>query len=801
MPCPTFAERVGFFVRMREAALREVNQLVSEIVANYKRRIIFMDEQKPQEEQVKQLTDKELEALLKKSDGKNDYPEVKFDEFTPPTYEEWVEACNVLLKGKPFDKLMYTKTYEGITFDPIYTLRTGPTGTESILPTDDYPGMGDFLRGSTVNGYKGAPWGIAQGCDETLPKENNELLRHEIDRGSTVYNVRIDSATTLGIDVKDAEKPGDTGVSITTLEDMNVLLDGLDLEKYPFMMYTATSALRMLALVAAVLKAKGKDVSKLRGVIGANPLAQLVKNGRLPESLACDYDDMADCIRWTRKHAPGLRTIMARSEVFSKGGANAVQEVAYTFAMAVEYIRQMQERGISIHDIARSINFGFNTGATFYIEIAKIRAAREVWANIMKAFGAEEKDRAAKIHARPAFFTKTVFDAGVNMLRSTTEIFSAVVGGVDTYENDPYDAPIRKGDEFSRRIARNVHIMLQEEFGMLRPIDPAGGSWGIESLTKQMAEKIWEEFQKIEGMGGITKAFEAGYPQGEILEILKKRFKALELRKDRAVGTNMYPNMAEELLDPRPEDTPALKKELMAGVEEYRKDIDKAYLDTKLAELAKAPKGSKMDKAIEAFFAGSTIGEVKKATTSEGGSIEVKPIHAHRWTERFERLRFDTEAYKKETGKNIEVFLANMGPIPQHKARADFSTSFLQVGEFNIHLNNGFQDDEGKPGSRWDKCVEAIKEGADDKGTPYDAAVICSTDATYPEDVPALAPRLKEVLGKGVLFLAGAAPKDLEQTYRDAGVDDFISVKANCYNILRMLQKGKGMKITEEEVK
>ena len=755
-----------------------------------------MAEQNTQES-VKQLTDKELEAILRKSNEKADFPEVKFDEFEKPTYEEWVEACNALLKGKPFDKIMFTKTYEGITFDPIYTWRTGPSATDKILPTDDYPGMGDFLRGATVNGYKCAPWGIAQACDETLPKENNELLKHEIDRGSTVYNVRIDTATADGIDVMDAEKPGDIGVSITALEDMHTLLDGLDMEKIPFMMYAGTSSLRMLALVAATLKAKGKDVSKVKGVIGANPIAQLIKRGKLNQPLEELYDEMAESIRWTRKNAPQLRTIFVRSDIFSNGGANAVQEVAYTFAIAVEYIREMQKRGIDIHDIAQ---FAFNTGATFYIEIAKLRAARQVWSNIMKAFGAEEKDRSCKIHARPAMFTKTIFDIGVNMLRETTQIFSAVVGGVDSYENDPYDATVRKGDEFSRRIARNVHIMLQEEFGMLRPIDPAGGSWGIEALTKEMAEKIWGEFQKIESLGGILKALKEEYPQQQILEILKQRFKALDLRKDSAVGTNMYPNMTEELIDPRPEDVPALKKELSEGVEKYRADMDKDFLKEKLEEL-KAADTDIVEKAIAAFSAGATISEVRTARAAKADSIEVRKIYAHRWTERFEKLRFDTQAFKKETGKNVEIFLANMGPIPQHKARADFSTSFLQVGEFSVHLNNGFQDDEDKPGSRWDKCVEALKAGCDDKGTPYDCAVICSTDATYPEDVPALAPRLKEVLGKGTLFLAGAAPKDMEAVYREAGIDEFISVKANCYDILRMLQQKKGMKITEEEVK
>lgn len=759
-----------------------------------------MDEQNSQDS-VKQLTDKELEAILRKSNEKAEFPQVEFDEFEKPTYEEWVEACNALLKGKPFDKIMYTKTYEGITFSPIYTRSTGPDAVDDILPTDDYPGMGDYMRGATANGYKEAPWGIAQACDETLPKENNELLKHEIDRGSTVYNVRLDSATTDSIDVTDAKEPGDYGVSITSLDDMHTLLDGLEMDKYPFMMYCGTSSVRLLALVAAALKAQGKDVSKLHGVIGANPISQLIRKGKLDESLDSYYDEMAECVRWARKNAPNLRTIMPRSEVFSRGGCNAVQEVAYTFAIAVEYIRQMQKRGLDIHDIAQSINFGFNTGAIFFTEIAKLRAARQVWANIMKAFGAEERDRSAKIHARPALFTKTVYDIGVNMLRNTTQIFSAVVGGIDTYENEPYDETVRKGDEFSRRIARNLHIMLQEEFSMLRPIDPAGGSWGIEYLTKAMSEKIWEEFQKIESLGGIIKALQEEYPQKQILDILNQRFKALELRKDSAVGTNMYPNMTEELLEPRPEDTEVLRKELTEGLEKYRSDMDEEYREEKLAALKKAGEGELIDKAMDAFAAGATQSEVKNAEKSEKGTLEIRKIYAHRWTERFEQLRQDTAVYKKETGKNVEIFLANMGPIPQHKARADFSTSFLQVGEFNIHLNTGFQDDEGKPGSRWDKCVAALKEGIDGKGTPYDGAVICSTDATYPEDVPALAPRLKEVLGDGVLFLAGAAPKDLEPVYREAGVDEFISVKANCYQILRMLQGKKGIKIIEQEVK
>ena len=714
----------------------------------------------------KPMTDKELEELLRKS-----------------------EACNELLKGKPFDKMMYTKNYEGITFDPIYTLRKW----KDILPTDDYPGMGDFLRGSTVNGYVHEPWGIAQACDLTEPKENNELLKFEISKGSTVYHVRVDNATLAGVDVKDAATPGDKGVSLTTVEDMHTLLEGLDLEKLPYMLYTGEGSARLLAMTVAALKAAGKKIEKLHGIIGADPIGELVKNGKTAESLDALYDQMAAVIKWAAKNAPGLRTILVRSTVFSLGGAESVQEVAYTYAVAVEYVRQMLKRGLGIHEISQAIAFEFNQGANFFMEIAKLRAARQIWANIMKEFGAEEADRASFVHGRPATFTKTVIDPYVNMLRNCTQSFSSVVGGVNTYENEPFDELIRKGDTFSRRIARNIHIMLQEEFGMLAPIDPAGGSWAVEALTKQITEKIWAKFQEVEAAGGIMGALKDGSIQKAIAEVLASRLKNLELRKDRAVGVNMYPNMTEEPLDPRPENTEEVKKILAAAVEKYVADIDTKEAEAKLAAVKAADADALVDAEIEAFAAGATIGQVAKAACKAEGDVTVEAIAEHHWTEKFEALRRDTEAFVAKTGKNVEVFLANMGPIPQHKARADFSTSFLQVGEFNVHLNNGFQDDEGKPGSRWEKAAAALKAGIDEAGTPYDCAVICSTDATYPEDVPAIAPLLKAANPTMKLFLAGAPAKDMKQTYLDAGVDDFISVSANCFDILKDLQKRKGM--------
>ena len=723
-------------------------------------------------EEKERSSDEELQKLLKKSADVENFPDVPLDEFTPPTDEEWKAACEALLKGAPFEKKMFTKTYEGITFDPMYTRKH----TEDILPKGVMPGMGDYLRGVDAAGYIGKPWGIAQACDETLPAENNELLRHEHDKGATIYHIVLDTASRAGVDARQAETVGDTGTSVTTVEDMHVLLTGLDLAKFPLYVYAGANAVPLLALVAAARRASGEDMAEVRGIVGADPIGALAADGKLPASLDAHYDSLAAAARWATANAPHLRTVFVRSDVYSNGGANDVQEVASVLATATAYLRALCERGLTIDEAASQIAFAFSMGANFFLQIAKLRAVRPLWAQIVGAFGGSAEAQKMRIHARPALFFKTIYDPYVNMLRNTTEIFSGVVGGIDSFESAPFDEPIRKGDEFSRRIARNVQIMLQEEFGLLQPIDPAGGSWAVETLTRQMKEKIWAEFQRIEKEGGIVAALRAGSLQESVAAVLAARFKNADLRRDRIVGNNMYPNMTETLLETRAEDTAALKAQRTADIDAYLSDIDVKHRDEALASLRQA---HSVDHAVEAALAGATIAELMTAVTEGNGAETVTAIAPHRWSERFEALRQRTEEYKAEKNDNVKIFLANMGPIPQHKARADFTTGFLQVGAFEVLGNDGF------------KTVEEAADAARASGA--DAVVICSTDATYPEIVPALAPKLHEVLPKARVFLAGAAPKDLLETYKEAGIDEYISVRANCYEILESLQKQKGM--------
>lgn len=708
----------------------------------------------------------DLQSLIKQSEAQENFPEVSLDEFTPPSYDEWRAACEVLLKGIPFDKKMHFRTYEGIVFSPAYF----HNDTEPIQPKT-YPGMGDYLRGVTANGYVCSPWKIAQACDETFPADNNELLKHEIDKGSTVYNIKIDCATRKAKDARECEHIGKHGCSLTTLGDVETLLNGLKLDTYPLYVYAGESSLPLLALIVAAVKKNGGDVSKLNGIIGANPIGEYVGNGRLGQDLDKLFDEAATVAKWTIKNAPAVKTIFVKSNVFSNGGANDVQEVAYTIATGVAYLRALLERGLTIDEAASQIMFGFSMGANFFMQIAKLRAVRPIWAQIVKAFGGNEKSQKIHVHGRPAKFFATVYDPYVNMLRETTQLFSGVVGGVDSFENSTFDEPVRKGDEFSRRIARNMQIILQEEFGLLQPIDPAGGSWAVETLTKEIKEKIWAEFQVIESKGGIVAALKDGYPQDEIAKVLDARFKAAETRKDRIVGNNMYANMTEERIDARAESQAENMKARKSAIETFLANVD---AKSALANV----KAYDVDSVINAAQSGATIAEIRKALGT-ADVAEIKTIEAHRWSERFEALREVTEKFKAKTGDNVKIFLANMGPIPQHKARADFTTGFLQVGAFDVLGNNGF------------KTVDEAAQAAKDSGA--DAVVICSTDATYPEIIPALAPKLHAALPNATVFLAGAAPKDLKETYDAAGIDEYIHVKANCYKILQALQQKKGM--------
>lgn len=708
-----------------------------------------------------------------------EFPPVPFDEFAVPAREEWYKEAEAALKGAPFEKRMYSQTYEGITLEPIYDLE----GSRDLLKPGGLPGEPPFLRGTETSGYLGRPWGIAQSSSDVLPQEANRAARRELEKGATVLRLELDECTKMGLDPSPEYFKGDyRGLSLSTLRDAEETFRGFSLDATPLHIYAGASAAPLLGLIAAMERPKedGSALLKLSGCIGADPLGELAERGRLALPAEELYDEMAQAIEWAELNAPGIKTILARGEPYHNGGASAVQETACAVSAAIAYVRAMRRRGIEPERSMKQIRFSFSIGANFFMEIARLRAARMIWAQIAEAFGLPLGECGKQdVIAGTSAFTNTLYDPYVNILRETTQAFSAAVGGAGCMTVGGFDEAARPCGELAKRVARNIQIMLQSEFDALQPADPAGGSWYVERLTAQCAAKIWEMLQEIDSEGGLYAALKNGSVQKSIDCVFQKRLKNLAFRKDRAVGTNMYPNTREEPLagsGPKGED---LYKARRAAVDAFTAGTDRESVDRSLANIQRSfgsGGGAFVDAIASAFSSGATMGRVREAL-NDGftGDERAEAIGRHRWTEEMEGLRRKTEDFTARTGRSIRIFLATMGPVPQHKARADFSAGFMEVAHFEVIRGKGFDSPE-------EAALAAAESGAD-------AAVICSTDETYPELVPPVARDIKRLAPEMKVLLAGAPAPEYKNAYDEAGVDDYIHVRANCYEILKTIQE------------
>ncbi|MFP4476056.1 MAG: methylmalonyl-CoA mutase family protein [Desulfatibacillaceae bacterium] len=696
-----------------------------------------------------------------------------FSEFSAPTYEEWKEAAIASLKGAPFEKKVFTKTYEDITLEPMYTRE----GVEDVAHLGTMPGFAPYVRGTRPEGYLVKPWLICQEVPYALPEDVDKALAYDLPRGQTAVALKLDAATRAGVNPMDADADdvGRGGMSLATAGDLVKALASVDPETVPLHVCTGAVAAPVAALFAAWARGKGRDASALRGVIGADPLSVLARDGRLPCSIEAAYDAMAGYALWAKDNAPDLQSVLIHGAVYHNAGASATQELAYAAATAVEYLRAMTERGVPVDDAAKQIRFVFAAGRNFFMEIAKLRAARIVWCRIVEAFGGGEEARKMRIHCRTSQWTKTVCDPYVNMLRNTVEAFAGAMGGADSMHVAHFDEPVRIPDEFSRRVSRNVQIILQDECHFTRPVDQSGGSFAVEKLTEQVGKKAWEIFQGVEAEGGMLKALQSNLPQQACEETAKKKLAGFSTRKDVIVGTNMYANVQEKKIEPRPLDHAAIKAE-------REKDVSPGKAADQVGALAGANKASADVVALGAGAAveGATLGELAAAVFGNTQSPTVIPVRTHRAAEPYEKLREAAKDHEEKAGGMVKVFLANMGPIPQHKARADFSTGFFQVGGFEVLTNNGFSTPK-------EAADAALASGAR-------IAVICSTDKAYPGIVPDLARAIKDGDGEMTVILAGKPASDeLAETYRQAGVDDWIHIRANCLEMLTNLQKKYGV--------
>lgn len=683
-------------------------------------------------------------------------------EFSGTSDEAWLAAAGKLLKGKPFDKVLRTSTYEGITLEPQYRKKVW----DKVSHIDELPGEGSYVRGTRAEGYQKESWKIAQEIRLPLAEEFNAALLTSLKRGQDAVNLVIDEAGRSGNDPDEAKSGtiGKNGTSISCLSDLEKAFANVKLDYVDVYIQAGNSGLEYAMLLAAYCEKHEIDAAKLNGCVGADPLGQLAELGSINCSLTEAYGKMTGLIIWAKETKAKLRTIEINTLPYHNAGASAVEELAFALATGAEYIRNLHKFGLEIDEIAPRIQFSLALGGNLFMEIAKLRAARILWSQLVKCFGGSDKSAGMKIHGRTGIYNKTFSDPYVNMLRTTTEAFAGVIGGVDSMHIGEFDEVIRQSDEFSRRIARNQQIILSEESHLGYVIDPAGGSWYIEELTQMLAEKAWSSFQLLEAEGAFSELLLNGKVKDILEKIAKMRSDNLAIRKNVLVGINMYANLLETPLEERKVDYPGISCRRSNEIKSLRKT------DMKIEQCAYSIK--------DAYLQGATIGVITSGMElSENTTMEA--LSQTRLAEPFENLREKMAAHIKRTGKAARVFLANNGSAGQYKARADFSRGFMEVGGFDIIDAGGFATPE-----------EAAKAAIASKA---EIVVICSTDATYPEIVPALCKIVRAAKPHTMVILAGY-PKDMITTYMAMGINDFIHVKANALEILSKAQKMAGVK-------
>lgn len=688
-------------------------------------------------------------------------------EFTAPTWEEWIKAVEDTLKGVPYEKAMITKTYEGIDLKPIYRKED----LQGFKHLNSLPGQAPFVRGNTAEGYVKNGWVIAQQQNAWHPAQANKILLDELNRGLTGVNLKLDYFTQCAMSPP-ADGLDPDGIWLSNLDDVCTLFNGIDLSAVPVFIDGGEASVLILGLINTYLMKQKMLPSVLNGFIGFDLLSLLAVDGELLFEEKDMWQPMFQLSAWAANKAPRLRTILLDGTVWGNHGASATLELGYLIATANDYIKALLDKGMTIEQIAPRFQMNLTLGSNLFMEIAKVRAARLLWAELLASYGAPEALQKIWIHGVTSYFNKTIYDPYVNMLRTTTEGFSGVIGGVDSMEILPFDCTVRPDEEFSRRIARNQQIILQEEAHLDRVIDPAGGCYYIETITAQLAELAWKKMQSIEEAGGAYQAIKDAVIQNELTKLALSRMQNVDKRKDVFVGINMYANPLEQPLELGEEPCECEYKEHLdkiTAIQATHRDGLEESLDVLAAKYQDA---LVIDAVSDTFLHGATLDELFVFLYPEDGDLDVPDLPGCRATIGLESLRERIVEYQQENKTVLSVFMANMGPIAQHKARADFAIGFLQVGAFYIAGNDGF--------ASVDEAVDAAIF------SKAQAVCLCSTDDTYPELVPQIVSKLKAAKPGIVCILAGY-PTDMVETYKSHGIDIFIHIRANLFDTLKEL--------------
>lgn len=650
-----------------------------------------------------------------------DEPRKLLDEFALPTADQWRREVDSLLKGASFERKMLTKTREGITVQALYSA----ADTRDISWLDSLPGQAPFVRGATAAGHLGQPWLVAQELEFDSAQSLRETMVEALAKGQTAVTIAIN----YNCDI------------LTNFNDWKTAFEGVDLAQISVQIFAGSKALPVAAMMSCVMEDQGAAWGAFAGCVGGDPHAVLARRGTLPSSLESSFCQLATLTEQAMTRAPKLRTILVEEAPWHEGGADLALSLGLTLSSAVAMLREFDARGLRPTSTAPHFQFNMEMGTDFFMEMAKLRALRLLWSRILTASGVSPEKSATFVHASTARRDHTRLAPYVNMLRVTTEAMSAIMGGANSLSVRPFGVTHDGMGRLGSRVARNVQLILAQECRLGQVTDPAGGAWYVESLTRDLAEAAWREFQEIEAGGGIAAGLESQAVQTSINEVAEARAAAIATRREVIVGVNKYPD-------------PSGMSEVDEAVAE---GSEKRYVAADLA-------GKTFADVAAALAAGEELGAVDEALKDDGQENEVVDVvPLRRASLPFEKLWATQHQLRAKNEALARVLIVCLGDVAGYGPRLDFVREFFAIGGYEVTCD-GFH-------TTAQSGVELI--AADGALT----VILVGLDHQYLDLAPELITGLKQTSNSPQLIIAGA-PENREQLVT-LGVETFITAESD----------------------
>ena len=681
-----------------------------------------------------------------------------------PDLAGWRARAEKELKGDDPDRLTWT-TPEGIAVAPIYS----SADLEGLEAINSMPGEAPYLRGVRSTMYTNRPWTIRQYAGFSTAEESNAFYRANLAAGQMGLSVAFDLATHRGYDSDHPRVTGDVGkagVAIDSVEDMKILFADIPLDKMSVSMTMNGAVLPVLASYIVAGEEQGVSPEKLSGTIQNDILKEfMVRNTYIypPEP---SMRIVADIITYTATNMPKFNSISISGYHMHEAGATAVQELAFTLADGLEYVRSALDRGLDVDLFAGRLSFFFGIGMNFFMEVAKLRAARLLWTRIMSQFNpTQPASLMLRTHCQTSGVSLTEQDPYNNIVRTTVEALAAVLGGTQSLHTNSFDEAIALPSDFAARIARNTQLILAEETGITHVVDPLGGSYYIESLTHALASHAWAIIEEVEALGGMTKAVESGMPKLRIEEAAARRQAAVDKGEAVTVGVNKYRLENEDPIESREIDNTAVRAAQIARLAQVRANRDEALCREALARLTQGARGDAnlLELTIEATRARATVGEISDALEEvfTRHRAQVRTIagvygDAYEGDEEYAQVRAAVEEFAVDQGRRPRLLVAKMGQDGHDRGAKVIATAFADLG-FDVDVGTLFQTPE-------EVARDAVENDVHLVG-------VSSQAAGHKTLVPELIAELKKAGGNDILVVCGGViPASDYEFLRSAGV-------------------------------